>query len=118
MKMRNDSNLHTRELPNHLSNGANGTWKEPLNTPVFQDNCQPGSDKLKLKQLPVKLLSDRSSLVELSVASNPAQSCIASNEQDLLLERSFEHMKSKEDGEDTRVYLGRFWIWKRARSMT
>lgn len=50
------------------------TNREPPNTPVTQDQCPPGPDVVRLKQL-----LERAS-AELSQATEPLQSCFPSNE--------------------------------------
>ncbi|KAJ6004567.1 ATPase AAA-type core [Penicillium canescens] len=56
--------------------------REPPNTPVFQQHSQPGPDMVQLKQLLAKLIHDGYPSVETIEATKPAQSCVASNEQE------------------------------------
>lgn len=58
------------------------TNKEPPNTPVSQGHFPPGPNMIRLKQLLVKLTCDECASAELFVATEPAQSCPASNKQE------------------------------------
>lgn len=58
------------------------TNQEPPNIPVFQGQFQPGPNMVQLQQLLVKLIDDGYSSVGPSVVTEPAQSCLASNEQE------------------------------------
>lgn len=58
------------------------TDQEPPSTPVSQDQSPPGLDMVRLKQLMVKLTHDDGASAELSLATKPAQSFSASNEQE------------------------------------
>ena len=51
------------------------TYREPLNTPVALDQCPPGPDVVRLKQL-LECAS-----AELSQAAEPSQSCFPGNKQ-------------------------------------
>ncbi|KAI1829405.1 hypothetical protein CBS147337_9800 [Penicillium roqueforti] len=55
---------------------------EPPNTPVFQNHSQPGPDMGELKQLLVKLTDEGYSSAGPAMATKPAQSSSASNEQE------------------------------------
>ncbi|KAJ6061001.1 hypothetical protein N7444_001697 [Penicillium canescens] len=55
---------------------------EPPNTPVSQGKSRPDLDMVRLNQLLVKLTGDECASAKLSVATKPAQSCPASNEQE------------------------------------
>ncbi|OQD95766.1 hypothetical protein PENVUL_c105G04986 [Penicillium vulpinum] len=56
--------------------------EEPPNTPVSQDQSPPGLDIVRLKRLMVKLTHDECGSAELSLATRPARSSSASNEQE------------------------------------
>ncbi|KAJ5033191.1 hypothetical protein NUH16_003107 [Penicillium rubens] len=56
--------------------------QEPPNTPVSQDQSPPGLDIGRLKRLMVKLTHDECASAELSLATKPARSSSASNEQE------------------------------------
>lgn len=56
--------------------------QEPPNTPVSQDQSPAAPDMIRLKQLLVKLTSDEYASVEPFVTTNPAQSGLANNEQE------------------------------------
>lgn len=56
--------------------------QEPPNTPVSQDQSPPGLDIGRLKRLMVKLTHDEYASAELSLATKPARSSSASNEQE------------------------------------
>lgn len=56
------------------------TNREPPNTPVFQNDSQPGPDMGELKQLLVKLIRDEYSSTGSVIANKPAKSSSASNE--------------------------------------
>ena len=58
------------------------TSEDPPNTPVFRDQSPAGLDVVRLKQLLVKLIRDSYPSVETIKATQPAQSCFASNEED------------------------------------
>jgi hypothetical protein len=58
------------------------TNKEPPNTPVSQDQSPSSPDMVQLKQMLVKLTLDECASAELSMATKPAQSCPASNNQE------------------------------------
>lgn len=59
------------------------TNREPPNTPVFQDNSQPGPDMGELKQLLVKFIRDEYSSGGSVSATKPAQYSFAINEQEV-----------------------------------
>ncbi|KAJ5489169.1 hypothetical protein N7539_004059 [Penicillium diatomitis] len=56
--------------------------QEPPNTPVTQDQSPGGPDMVQLKQLLVKLTSNECASVGPFVTNNPAQSGLANNEQE------------------------------------
>lgn len=56
--------------------------QEPPNTPVSQDQSPQGLDIGRLKRLMVKLTHDECASAELSLATKPARSPSASNEQE------------------------------------
>lgn len=56
--------------------------QEPPSTPVSQDQSPPGLDMDRLKQLMAKLSHDECASADLSLATKPAQSFSASNEQE------------------------------------
>lgn len=58
------------------------TNQEPPNTPVSQDQSPLGLDMVRLKQLLVKLTRDERASVGPFVTTNPAQPCLADNEQE------------------------------------
>lgn len=58
------------------------TNKGPPNTPVCQDQSPADLNVVRLKQLLVKLTRNSYPSVETIEATQPAQSCFASNEQD------------------------------------
>jgi hypothetical protein len=58
------------------------TDQEPPSTPVSQDQSPAGLDMVRLKQLLVKLTSDECASVGPFVTTNPAQSGLANNEQE------------------------------------
>ena len=58
------------------------TNQEPPSAPVSHDQSLPGLDMARLKQLMVELTHDDCASAELSLATKPAQSCSASNEQE------------------------------------
>ena len=58
------------------------TNQVPPNTPVSQDRSRSGLDIGRLKRLMVKLTHDESASAELSLATKPARSSSASNEQE------------------------------------
>lgn len=60
--------------------------QEPPNTPVSQDQSPAAPDMIRLKQLLVKLTSDEYTLVRPFVTTNPAQSGLANNEQEEVVE--------------------------------
>jgi hypothetical protein len=60
------------------------TNQDPPNTPVFQDQSQPGPDIVQLKQLLVKVIRKGYSSTEPPVANEPSELsrvCFSSNEQ-------------------------------------
>lgn len=58
------------------------TNEGPPNTPVCQGQSPADLNVVRLKQLLVKLTSDECASVEPFVTTNPAQSCLANNEQE------------------------------------
>ncbi|KAJ6122759.1 hypothetical protein N7512_005224, partial [Penicillium capsulatum] len=58
------------------------TNQDPPNTPVFQDQSPAVLDVVRLKQLLVKLIGSSYPSVQIAEATQPAQSCFATNEQD------------------------------------
>ena len=58
------------------------TNREPPSTPACQHHSQTGPDMVQLKQLLVKLIHDGYPSVETIEATKPAQSGLASNEQE------------------------------------
>ncbi|KAF3398203.1 hypothetical protein F1880_005613 [Penicillium rolfsii] len=73
--------------------------QEPPNTPVSQDQSPAAPDMTRLKQLLVKLTSDECASVGPFVTTNPAQSGLANNEQEEVVQvtddfKSFEKWAS------------------------
>ncbi|KAJ6020105.1 hypothetical protein N7522_000180 [Penicillium canescens] len=64
--------------------------QEPPNGPVSQDQSPAAPDMIRLKQLLVKLTSDEGASVGPFVTTNPAQSGLANNEQEEVVEAADE----------------------------
>jgi hypothetical protein len=66
------------------------TNQEPPNTPVSQDQSLAAPDMIRLKQLLVKLTSDECAPVGPFVTTYPAQSGLANNEQEEVVQLAHE----------------------------
>lgn len=64
--------------------------QEPPNTPVSQDQFPAAPDMIRLKQLLMKLISDECASVGPFATTNPAQSGLANNEQEEVVQAADE----------------------------